>query len=89
MIRTILFIVLMYLLIKVISRLFLTSSSQEGQRSNARVFYESFRQFQQGQQGQQRQQSKKQQGNDKFEGIEEAEFEDITEDDNSAAKSSD
>ena len=93
MIRTILFIVLMYLIIKIISRLFLSSGTQKGQgrKGGASFFYEAFRQFQQQQQqqNQQRRQPNQQQGDKRFEEIEEAEFEDITEEENSSSKSSD
>ncbi|WP_372639019.1 hypothetical protein [Fodinibius sp.] len=87
MIRTLLFLVLMYLLIKVISRLFLNSGSGNNPK-NGSFFYRTFRQFQQGQQ-QQRQQRNPTHDADRFEEIEEAEYEDITEDDPSSAKSSD
>ena len=93
MIRTILFIVLMYLIIKIISRLFLSSGTQksQGRKGGASFFYEAFRQFQQQQQqqNQQRRQPNQQQGDKRFEEIEEAEFEDITEEENSSSKSSD
>ena len=86
MIRTLLFLVLMYLLIKVISRLFLTSGSNNSRKNGASFFYQTFRQFQQGQQQQKRDPT---QDSDRFEEIEEAEYEDITEDDTSASKSAD
>ena len=89
MIRTILFIVLMYLLIKIISRLFLSPGNARNRQGNTSFFYETFRQFQQGQQQQGRQKSQQKQGSDRFEEIEEAEFEDITEEENSPSKSSD
>lgn len=89
MIRTLLVIVLMYFVIKIIGRLFLSSGTQTSRKSGARVFYDTFRQFQQGQQQQQKQRSNQKQDSDRFEEIEEAEFEDVTEKDNSAAKSSD
>ncbi|SHE80882.1 hypothetical protein SAMN05443144_103226 [Fodinibius roseus] len=88
MIRTLLFLVLMYLLIKVISRLFLNSGSGSDPKNGKSFFYQTFRQFQQGQQ-QQRQQRNPTRDADRFEEIEEAEYEDITEDDTSSAKSSD
>lgn len=87
--RTILIIVLIYFAIKIISRLFLSSGSKNSPKSKARVFYDTFRQFQQNQQQQQKQRSSQKQGTDRFEEIEEAEFEDVTEQDNSTAKSSD
>lgn len=90
MIRTLLFLVLMYLLIKIISRLFLSSGPSNSRKDGASFFYQTFRQFQQNQQQQRRQQNQnKNQGVDRFEEIEEAEFEDVTEEDNSTSKSSD
>lgn len=79
----------MYLLIKIISRLFLSSGTSKGRKSGARIFYQVFRQFQEGQQQQQRNNGRKKNGTDQFEEIEEAEFEDITEEENSTSKSSD
>lgn len=86
MIRTLLFLVLMYLLIKVISRLFLNSGSGNSKKNGKSFFYQTFRQFQQGQQQQKRNPTR---DADRFEEIEEAEYEDITEDDASSPKSSD
>lgn len=86
MIRTLLFLVLMYLLIKIISRLFLTSGSNNSRKNSASFFYQTFRQFQQNQQQQKRDPAH---DADRFEEIEEAEYEDITEDDISSSKSSD
>lgn len=88
MIRTLLIIALMYFLIKIISRLFLSPSSSKKRKSGARMFYDTFRQFQQNKQQQQNRQSNQTGGSDRFEEVEEAEFEDVTEEDNSAAKSS-
>lgn len=85
MIRTLLFLVLMYLLIKVISRLFLTSGSNSSRKNGASFFYQTFRQFQQDQQ----QKRDPAHDSDRFEEIEEAEYEDITEEDTSASKSAD
>ncbi|MCW9707469.1 hypothetical protein [Fodinibius salsisoli] len=89
MIRTLLVIVLVYFLIKIIGRLFLSSGSKNSRKSKARVFYDTFRQFQQNQQQHQNQRSNQKRGGDRFEEVEEAEFEDVTEKDNSTAKSSD
>lgn len=89
MIRTLLVIVLMYFIIKIIGRLFLSSGSTNKRKSSARVFYDTFRQFQQSQQQQQNRRSNQSQDSERFEEIEEAEFEDVTEKDNSTAKSSD
>lgn len=85
MIRTLLFLVLMYLLIKLISRLFLSSGSTDNKKG-ASFFYHTFRQFQQNKQQQNRNSG---QESDRFEEIEEAEYEDITEDEKSASKSPD
>jgi len=85
MIRTLLFLVLMYLLIKLISRLFL-SPQTSGSRNNASFFHQTFRQFQQGRQQQER---NTRSGSQHFEEIEEAEYEDITEEDTSTSKSPD
>lgn len=89
MIRTLLVIVLMYFVIKIIGRLFLSSRSSNNRKSGARMFYDTFRQFQQSQQQQQKKRSNQKHDSDRFEEIEEAEFEDVTEKDNSTAKSSD
>lgn len=86
MIRTLIFLVLMYLFIKIISRFFLTSGSANRRKNNSSFFYQTFRQFQQGQQQQQRNAS---QDAGRFEEIEEAEYEDITEEETSSSKSPD
>ncbi|SMO60688.1 hypothetical protein [Fodinibius sediminis] len=87
MIRTLLFLVLMYLLIKFISRLFLPSGSSKDRRRGSSFIHQTFSQFQQNQK--QQNGSSRQQGKNHFEEIEEAEYEDITEEENSASKSSD
>lgn len=92
MIRTILFIVVMYFLVKVISRLFLKSASKKRRGSGASFFYQTFKNMsdQQKQQGQSKQQKRpgNNNGTPRFEEIEEAEYEDVTEEAKSS-KSSD
>ncbi|MGD8427028.1 MAG: hypothetical protein PVH63_05315 [Balneolaceae bacterium] len=86
--RTLLFFVVMYFLVKFISRLFMPTSSGSGAESKAKTFYHTFQQFQQ---NRQRQQHARQNRNvsQRFEEIEEAEFEDITDTENSSSKTSD
>lgn len=92
-IRTLLFFLVMYLLIKVIGRLFLPSGQKK--KSRASVFYRTFQQFNQQYQNQQNQQSQKNRqsnsnsSNQQFEEIEEAEYEDITDDEKTSTKTSD
>lgn len=78
--KTIAFLLLMYLLIKFISGLFLPSAKRK--RSTARAFYQIFKNIQQQQKKQQQQQRPSQNSNKQtyFEEVEEADFEDITED---------
>lgn len=64
-------------MVKIISRLFLPSRTKK--KSNARVFYQVFRNMQK----QQRQQQKKKStetGKNRFDEVEEADFEEISED---------
>ena len=77
----------MYFLVKVISRMFLQSKSKNRRSSGARMFYQTFKNMAEQQKRQQRQQqSQQQQGQPKsngaaqFDEVEEAEYEDITED---------
>lgn len=79
----------MYLLIKLISRLFLPSKQHSKNRRGAHFFYRTFKQFQQQQQQQQDRQGPSNNGRDRFEEIEEAEFEDVTDEEKTGAKSSD
>lgn len=90
--RTLLFFVVMYFLVKIISRLFLPSSNGNNKGANrrkgAQFFYRNFEKFSQQNQtnhNQQQNRSNKKQ----FDEIEEAEYEEITEDEESASKSSD
>lgn len=84
--RTLLFLVVMYFLVKIISRLFLPSDNTDKKQRQANFFYRNFQQFSQ-QQQQNRQQNNNQSQN--FEEIEEAEFEDVTDEENSSSKTSD
>jgi len=84
--RTLLFFLVMYLLIKVISRLFLPSNSKKKSRKGSSFFYQMYRQ-------QQNQQNRNSQSSDTskkdFDQIEEADFEDITDEEKTTSKSSD
>jgi hypothetical protein len=78
--RTILFFVVMYFLVKIISRLFL-SANQQQKRQGPGVFYRVFKQYaQQQQQKNQRPPHSESRNNssNRFEEIEEAEFVEIT-----------
>lgn len=79
--KTLAFFLVMYFLIKLISRMFLPAST----RKNARIIFRTFRNMQKHQKQQQR--NRGGQGNrsgtsedDRLEEIEEAEFEDVTDD---------
>jgi len=72
--KTLLFLVLFYLLIKVVSNLFLPSGKQK--RNNVRFFYQTFKNARD-QQQQSRKKTQNSQNN--LDEIEEAEYEDITE----------
>lgn len=80
--RTLLFFVLMYLLIKVISRLFVPSQP-DNKNSDGSGFFYTF--------NNQQQQGSNSSGNRRkhFDNIEEAEFEDITDEEKTSSKSSD
>ncbi|MDZ7682980.1 MAG: hypothetical protein U5J63_15010 [Fodinibius sp.] len=87
--------VVMYFLVKIISRLFLQSKQQQ-KRKKGNTMYRIFQQFaqQQQRQNQSQRQNDNRSGspNDKssrFEEIEEAEFEEITDDEEKTSKSSD
>jgi hypothetical protein len=84
--RTLLFFLVMYLLIKIISRLFLPSDSKKKSRKGSNFFYQMYQQ----QQSEQNRNSQSGDSSDKnFDQIEEAEFEDITEEEKTTSKSSD
>ncbi len=94
--RTLLFFVVMYLLVKIISRFFLKSRGGQKHRGGVNFFYRTFQQMaqqqQQNQQRQDRQNPNNQSTSDgpqRFEGIEEAEFEEITDEEKSSSNSSD
>ncbi len=89
--RTLLFFVVMYFLVKIISRLFLQSNQQQRSRGTASTLYRVFQQY-----AQQNQQQNRSRGNSstnnnqsqRFEEIEEAEFEEITDDEETTSKTS-
>lgn len=74
LLKTLLFLFLLYLLIKVVSNLFL-SSAKKG-KGNVRFFYQTFKNVRD---QQQQRQKKANPDNDELDEIEEAEYEDITE----------
>ena len=77
--KTLAFIVVMYLLVKFISRLFLPGGRKKN--SNARMFYQVFKNIREQKkrhEEQQRRQSNSNTGG-RFDNVEEAEFEEITE----------
>lgn len=74
--KTIAFLLLLFFLVKVISRLFLPSRPKK--KSGAHVFYQVFRNMQK-QQRQQQNEKSEQPGKNRFDEIEEAEFEEIPE----------
>ena len=93
LLKTIAFLLLLYVLIKVIGRLFLPSHSSSSQRSgNARVFYHIFKNIREQQKNQsQRNQQKNSSSSTRsgrFEEIEEAEYEEIVESEDSESDSS-
>lgn len=84
MIRTFLFLVALYLLVKFISRMFLSGNKNNKKQSTANFIYKNFSQFS----GQQQQQKQTEDSTSNFEEIEEAEYEDITEEEDSSSKTS-
>jgi len=89
--RTLLFFVVMYFLVKIISRLFLQSNQQQRSGGTASTLYRVFQRY-----AQQNQQQNRSRGNSstnnnqsqRFEEIEEAEFEEITDDEETTSKTS-
>jgi hypothetical protein len=79
MLRFIIFIILFIILVRVISNLFLRGSKKKS--SNARFFYQAFKNIrdQQNDQQQHQQQSHDEINKDSFDDIEEADYEDVTE----------
>ena len=91
MIRTLLFFIAVYFLVKIISRLFL-KSNQKQNRGGASTFYRTYQHFTQQNQRQnqnRRNSGRTNNGAQQFEEIEEAEFEEITDDEETTSKSSD
>lgn len=76
--KTLLFILLMYLLVKFIGRLFLPNGSPKG-TSSASFFYQTVKRMREQQNEQERQQSQRRNVKERLDEIEEAEYEDITE----------
>lgn len=74
--KTIAFLVLLYFSVKIISRLFLPSRSR--QNSKARIFYQVFKNVREQQKQQEEQRKQQESSGNRFEEIEEAEFEEIT-----------
>jgi hypothetical protein len=77
--RFIIFILLFFVLVRVISRLFLPGPGKKS--GNAKFFYQTFRNIRQQQKEQQYEQEQEQNGGEKssLDDIEEAEYEDVTE----------
>ncbi len=87
--RTLLFFVLMYLLIKLISRLFLPSDSNKKSRNGSGFFYRMYQQQQSQQNSNNRNTQSSSGSKQQFDQIEEAEFEDITDEEKTSSESSD
>jgi len=75
--KTLAFILMFYLLVRFISRLFMPSRSKR--KSTARIIFQTFKDIQQHQQKQKPKDSQTRNGQEYFEEVEEAEFEDVTE----------
>lgn len=91
--RTLLFFVVMYFLVKLISRLFLPSSNGNKSRNGASFIFRTFQRMAENQRQQQQQNqnrsSKTGNSSKRFEEIEEAEYEEITEEEKTTSTSSD
>ncbi|NGP78102.1 hypothetical protein G3570_15750 [Balneolaceae bacterium YR4-1] len=92
--KTLAFIVLMYLLVKFVSRLFLPGGRKKN--SNARMFYQVFKNIREQKKRHEEQQRRQSKPGGRFDNVEEAEFEEVTEvepepetDSNSKSSSSD
>lgn len=83
--RTLLFFVVMYFLVKIISRLFLPSKQGQKRRSGPSMFYRTFKQFSQQNQHQNGNNQQSNSDSQRFEEIEEAEFEDVTDEEKSTS----
>ena len=77
MIKTIAFIILIYLLVKFISRFFLPGGKKK--TINARVFYRVFKNIREQKKRHEQQQKNRSNPNSKFDNVEEAEFEEVEE----------
>ena len=75
--KTLAFIVLIFLLVKFISRLFLPGGRKKN--SNARMFYQVFKNIREQKKRHEEQQRKRSNPSRKFDNVEEAEYEEITE----------
>ncbi|MDZ7716062.1 MAG: hypothetical protein U5J95_07605 [Balneolaceae bacterium] len=73
--KTLAFLFVLYLIIRVVRRFFLPSGGNR--QSNARFFYQAFRNIQKQQQQNRKQKGDKKSGKDRFDEIEEADFEEI------------
>lgn len=91
LLRTLIFFVVMYFLVKIISRLFLPSSSQKKGRGGVNFMYRTFQQMAQNQKQQRPDRDQQSTSEDarRFEEIEEAEYEEITDEEKSTSTSSD
>jgi hypothetical protein len=84
--RTLLFFVVMYFLVKIISRLFLPSKKGQQRQRGPSVFYRTFQQFSQQNQHQNGHNRQSTSNSERFEEIEEAEFEDVTDEEKSTSQ---
>ena len=75
--KTLAFIVLIFLLVKFISRLFLPGSRKKN--SNARMFYHVFKNIREQKKRHEQQQRRQSNTGSRFDNVEEAEFEEISE----------
>lgn len=75
--KTLAFIVLIFLLVKFISRLFLPGGRKK--TGNARMFYQVFKNIREQKKRHEQQQKNRSKPNSKFDNVEEAEFEEIEE----------
>ncbi|HLR77079.1 MAG TPA: hypothetical protein VK106_05425 [Balneolaceae bacterium] len=73
--KTLLFVIFLYLLIRFVSKMFLTSG--KGRKGNVHFFYNTFKNVRQ-QQKEQQQQKRRQNPEEHLDEIEEAEYEDVS-----------
>lgn len=83
LLKTILFILVVYLLIRMISNLFLPSRKK---RSKVRFFYRTFKNVRDQQKKQQQKQQQSKKPEERIDEIEEAEYEDVTEEEKEEKK---